>query len=360
MSYIPNTDRTVLVWEGGAAVRHASRIGTGSWSAVSTVVSGRTPAISVRTPGGDTRGGSSEWVLSRSESGVPFALQRTELTYGDEGGRISEQRGKQFSPTRGGDAAEGRGVFIRFANGYMHAVLLSASLDGVPLSFPAITDTSIVRLSQLDSAMTTLPRLGRGVLELTLRYHSRGTLPSGAVFDVHLRDALSGTLMQKLRGMRGIADSIVTLRVPIALNRPISLAVRCAGMSTARYFQLERWYVPEEQSTSPVSLPLVANSLSRVELPATFALHPNHPNPFNPSATINYDLPEPSHVSLVIYDVLGRKVAEIVNGVQEAGFKSVVWDASGVASGVYLARFTATDAHGSVKLARVMKLVLAK
>jgi hypothetical protein len=96
------------------------------------------------------------------------------------------------------------------------------------------------------------------------------------------------------------------------------------------------------------------------QLPTTFALHPNHPNPFNPSTTINYDLPEPSHVSLVIYDVLGRKVAEIVNGVQEAGFKSVVWDASGVASGVYLARFTATDAHGSVKLARVMKLVLAK
>jgi M6 family metalloprotease-like protein len=96
------------------------------------------------------------------------------------------------------------------------------------------------------------------------------------------------------------------------------------------------------------------------KLPIVFALHPNHPNPFNPSTTIRYDLPEDSHVSLVIYDVLGRKVAEVVNEVQAAGFKSVTWDASAVASGVYLARFTAIDENGSLKLSKTMKLVLAK
>ena len=115
----------------------------------------------------------------------------------------------------------------------------------------------------------------------------------------------------------------------------------------------------DEQPASPAVIK--RDSMLHMQKSITqYALHPNTPNPFNPSTTINYDLPEPSHVSLVIYDVLGRKVAEVVNGVQEAGFKSVVWDASGVASGVYFARFTATDAHGSVKLARVMKLVLAK
>ncbi len=95
-------------------------------------------------------------------------------------------------------------------------------------------------------------------------------------------------------------------------------------------------------------------------LPHSFAVHPNYPNPFNPATSIRYDLPEASHVSLVVYDVLGREVVELVNGMQDAGFKSVEWNAAGVASGVYLARFTAMDGNGSVKLAKLMKLVLAK
>ncbi|HXF99664.1 MAG TPA: hypothetical protein VNL69_02715 [Bacteroidota bacterium] len=54
------------------------------------------------------------------------------------------------------------------------------------------------------------------------------------------------------------------------------------------------------------------------------------------------------------------KVAELVSGVQEAGFRSVSWDASAVASGAYFARFAATDASGTERLAKVMKLVPAK
>jgi M6 family metalloprotease-like protein len=94
--------------------------------------------------------------------------------------------------------------------------------------------------------------------------------------------------------------------------------------------------------------------------PLAYKVHEVHPNPFNPTTTIRYDLPGDSHVSLVIYDVLGRKVAEVINEVQGAGFKSVTWDASAVASGVYLARFTAIDENGSVKLSKTIKLVLAK
>ncbi len=95
-------------------------------------------------------------------------------------------------------------------------------------------------------------------------------------------------------------------------------------------------------------------------VPQHYALRQNYPNPFNASTIIPFDLPEESHVSLVIYDVLGRKVADVVNEVQAAGFKSVTWDASAVASGVYFARFTAMDANGNAKFARVSKLLLAK
>ncbi len=96
------------------------------------------------------------------------------------------------------------------------------------------------------------------------------------------------------------------------------------------------------------------------EIPTDFALHSSYPNPFNPSTTIKYDLPEAAHVSLVVYDVLGRKVTELLNGSEEAGYHSATWNAGSVASGVYFARFTATDANGTIKLNKVNKLLLTK
>ena len=94
--------------------------------------------------------------------------------------------------------------------------------------------------------------------------------------------------------------------------------------------------------------------------PTSFALHPNHPNPFNPTTQIRFDLPEESRVTLVLYDVLGRKVTELASGDYGAGFHSVAWNASSFASGIYLARFTAIDASGAVKLSTTQKLVLTK
>ena len=89
-------------------------------------------------------------------------------------------------------------------------------------------------------------------------------------------------------------------------------------------------------------------------------LLPNYPNPFNPSTNIKYDLPEALHVTLAVYDVLGRKVVELVNGRVAEGYHAVTWNAADQASGVYFARFTATATNGNVKFARISKLVLTK
>jgi hypothetical protein len=95
-------------------------------------------------------------------------------------------------------------------------------------------------------------------------------------------------------------------------------------------------------------------------LPKTYSLHPSFPNPFNPSTQMQFDLPEASSVSLNVLDVLGRKVASLVEGVREVGSHTAVWSAEGFASGVYFARFVATNLRGDRRYLRVNKLLLAK
>jgi len=77
--------------------------------------------------------------------------------------------------------------------------------------------------------------------------------------------------------------------------------------------------------------------------PCNFDLLGNYPNPFNARSAIKYQLPEARDVKLEVYNLIGQKVATLVNGVEEAGYKSVDWDASNVSSGIYFYRLTAGD-----------------
>ena len=80
----------------------------------------------------------------------------------------------------------------------------------------------------------------------------------------------------------------------------------------------------------------VANE--QTELPEGYALEPNYPNPFNPTTAISYTLGESGHVTLTVFDVVGRQVAQLVDGVQPSGTYNVNWNALDVTSGVYLYR----------------------
>lgn len=81
-----------------------------------------------------------------------------------------------------------------------------------------------------------------------------------------------------------------------------------------------------------------------------FSLSPNYPNPFNARTTISYTLPQPSAVTLEIYDILGRKVQTLYDGSQTAGKYSVVWHADGFSSGVYFYRLTAGEFKQSERM----------
>ncbi len=93
-------------------------------------------------------------------------------------------------------------------------------------------------------------------------------------------------------------------------------------------------------------------------LPRKYSLSQNYPNPFNPSTTINYSLPKAGHVTLRVFDILGRKVAELVNSKQNAGNYSVQFSAAGEASnlssGIYLYKLE-TGNFMSVKKMIVLK-----
>ena len=68
-------------------------------------------------------------------------------------------------------------------------------------------------------------------------------------------------------------------------------------------------------------------SIGRLDpIPEDFGLAQNMPNPFNPSTTISYEVPESGAVKLVVYNLLGQQVRTLVNDTIEAGFHSVVWD----------------------------------
>lgn len=91
------------------------------------------------------------------------------------------------------------------------------------------------------------------------------------------------------------------------------------------------------------------------ELPSEFSLNQNYPNPFNPTTQIRYSLPELSDVRLVVYDMLGREVTELVNMQQGLGNYAVLWnglDHQGqkMPSGVYLARLTAGKHSETIKM----------
>ena len=89
-------------------------------------------------------------------------------------------------------------------------------------------------------------------------------------------------------------------------------------------------------------------------LPTVYALEQNYPNPFNPTTTIKFTLPKNSNVKLAVYDILGRLVTKLVDGNLTAGYHTVQFNASNLASGVYFYRIEAGN------FVQVKKLMLLK
>lgn len=115
------------------------------------------------------------------------------------------------------------------------------------------------------------------------------------------------------------------------------------------------------QTSERPPLPPNASTTTAGEIPKEYALDPAYPSPFNPTTTIRYQLPFESKVSLKVYNLIGQVVGILQDGIEDAGFKSVVWDASKFASGIYFYRLvTVNIADPSETFMQVQKMVLVK
>jgi len=95
--------------------------------------------------------------------------------------------------------------------------------------------------------------------------------------------------------------------------------------------------------------------VNNITMPGQFKIHQNYPNPFNPVTTIRYDLPENSLVNITIYDMLGKQVTTLINQTQDAGYRSVIWDATNdygkpVSAGIYLSQIHAGEYISTKKI----------
>jgi hypothetical protein len=93
-----------------------------------------------------------------------------------------------------------------------------------------------------------------------------------------------------------------------------------------------------------------SSAITKNELmPSSFRLEQNYPNPFNPSTKITFSIPKSSNVSLKVYDILGREVKNLVNGMKEQGIYNIVFDASGFSSGLYLYHLKVGNEFSEIK-----------
>jgi len=127
-----------------------------------------------------------------------------------------------------------------------------------------------------------------------------------------------------------------------AIGQPSPLGT----FASENYFIESGLFNAQESSTKIVD--------EELPIPAKFHLENNYPNPFNPTTTIEYSIPEDSDVTISIYDLNGKLIQTLVDDNKTAGFHKTIWNATNTSSGVYFYKITAGD-FTAVKKCVLMK-----
>ncbi len=166
-------------------------------------------------------------------------------------------------------------------------------------------------------------------------FYAVDTLQSGIVRIGGVPDIRMTNLMEAGTHLLGQ----IVFRVPRDLKEDVGLYLRNVEVYNAH--------------VEPLSVKWV-NGLVKIGLPPEFALLQNYPNPFNPLTQIKYALPVDGKVRLEVYNVVGEKVATLVEGEQKAGYRVVTWNAKDMGSGIYFYKLTVGN------FTSIRKMVLLK
>jgi hypothetical protein len=193
-------------------------------------------------------------------------------------------------------------------------------LDGVINIYDIV---SVISIIMSDSLLDTLP-----LTEVTIiqEYHSLKFSKTGSIAGIQIE--YEGDFESTLEGWMIEKNENTILMVSLDgsdLNK-----LHYSGDLKIKSCSVVDWELNKIQAEITV-------------IPAKYSLKPAYPNPFNPIATINYDIPYDAYVVIKVFDVKGKEVADLVNGRIEEGSHEVVWDASKMSSGMYFVRMTSGD-----------------
>jgi len=137
----------------------------------------------------------------------------------------------------------------------------------------------------------------------------------------------------------------------LILSSPATMGLAKASSNQIRI-------IPTDELPPPPPVEAIAMAAA---VPKEYALEQNYPNPFNPVTMLKYSLPVESRVKLTTFNVLGQVVATLVDGSQQAGYRSVEWNASAAASGIYFYKLEAVSVADPTKtFASVKKMLLVR
>jgi hypothetical protein len=142
----------------------------------------------------------------------------------------------------------------------------------------------------------------------------------------------------------GWSGAVWTNNLPTSTNNTVQYFTNSAGVGFNNDNGNIGWMANRsivEATPGQVNIGQIVSVSEMFELPIKFSLDQNYPNPFNPSTQIKYTISKTSLVTLKIYDLLGREIATLVNGKQQAGEYTARWNAESVPSGMYIYRIVA-------------------
>ncbi len=165
--------------------------------------------------------------------------------------------------------------------------------------------------------------------------------------------------------VKAYKNGVLANTVSATINMPVGTGFKVGGYSTSTSFigkmdefRLYRRALDTAEIAATWNTDIACATPTGVtkgsnNAPVSYSLMQNYPNPFNPQTQITFALPKAGHVKLVVFDILGREIATLVNGQTTAGTHTVEFDGSVLSSGVYLYKITAGDFTDTKKMVLV-------